>query len=296
MVGQACGGAGMRKSTARKMKADREVYLRETTEVWFPKAWDLALPDVPDHAKQSVREHLSKILPLMRYGYGDRKRLGVRFGECWKIAQNLTVADGSGRTRYVEGAYASLRECECGCNECSGERTAYAHGWNTVDGYTVDLIVEFFIWQTFGKDAEWFHEPLRDFSREEVDENGETSGIDSWDISSLLWFEDGGDASLPEQFKWDNRPGASTEPWGRSDNHNNPAYFIDGKYNHDVYLKSQEHADYLTRLMAWRAEWGEREDEWNRERDEYVNTIVFDAPFQRMKARLEARQLVAVYA
>ena len=124
-------GYSMNISTQRK---------RKQVEVWHPKAHNLQLPHVPPEARQAIRKKLSPWLANLK-DY-DGQRVGVKVGDCWNIAQSLTLTAQDDTVQYVEGVWSDCQQ----------------HGWNLIDGYVVDLVDEFFIWQ--GREGERLREPL----------------------------------------------------------------------------------------------------------------------------------------
>jgi len=129
-------------------------------------AKDLKLLDVPEHAREEIRQFLA----------GFIKNVPVKDNDCWNIAQKFFLAANSPRVCYVEGAWTHkahrdkhLRQ-ECNCNEYTGDATdAAPHAYNTVDGHIVDLNTE--RW-TPEEDEwllnDWWHEPFKIYTFDEI--------------------------------------------------------------------------------------------------------------------------------
>ena len=164
---------------------------RQNTDVWFPTADDLQLPDVPDALRPEARRVLGSALPLM-FGRG----IAVRLHECWRVAQALTV-EVAGELRYVEGVW------ECDCNR---ERS-HPHGWNSFQGHIIDLLAEFH--RSPGDNHAWLHEPLKSYGFDEVIAFGSRYHLSNCSIARCHWLDSGGRKTLP-------RPDASyadNESW-----------------------------------------------------------------------------------
>jgi hypothetical protein len=137
---------------------------RESVKIWYPKADDLALPDVPSHARSEVR----KIL-------GFLGKFPVRSGTCWQTAKAVTLLSRDPRVEYVEGVSWNVEqiggryvpmfrhEGECSSDVCVCK--PLPHAWNLVNGHVVDLLAEFSNWR-FG--SEYLHEPLKVYSAEDL--------------------------------------------------------------------------------------------------------------------------------
>jgi hypothetical protein len=141
---------------------------RNEVEVWHPKAHNLQLPHVPPEARQAIRKKLSPWLANLK-DY-DGQRVGVKFGDCWNIAQALTLTAMNESVQYVEGVWSE---------HCA------SHGWNLIDGYVVDLVDEFRIWQ--GSDAERLRESLNVYTVEDVKQFYE-DGYPVGDMTTTLSF------------------------------------------------------------------------------------------------------------
>ena len=76
----------MKKSRALESKYVR----RGAVEVWYPKAHELQLPNVPPEERRAIRKKLAPILAILHDH--DENRVGVKFGDCWNIAQSLKEA------------------------------------------------------------------------------------------------------------------------------------------------------------------------------------------------------------
>ena len=133
-----------------KLKRESSKYARRgAVELWQPKAHELQLPHVPPEERRAIRKKLSPILAILHDHDGNP--VGVKFGECWNIAQSLTLTAQDADIQYVEGVWAT------GCQP---------HGWNMVNGYVVDLVDERFMWE--GSEVERLREPLKVYSFQEV--------------------------------------------------------------------------------------------------------------------------------
>ena len=131
-------------------------------EVWYPKAAELRLPDVPDELRPQVRTFLETVLPLMT--------TGVIANHCWRTAQNLALA-AKGPIAYVEGVATSEKEFH-----------ASPHGWNTYGGHRIDLIEEF-AWLT-GEREKWLYESVKEYDFAGVKYFADKYGLDSFDLTS----------------------------------------------------------------------------------------------------------------
>lgn len=102
----------MRKSTARKMKAEREAYianqrrLEREAQPMFLSAKNLLLPNVPESVREDIRTFLA---PFVSKVSCQRREDGS--GDCWNIAQQLMLATDNLRVNYVEGVYDSGIPC-----------------------------------------------------------------------------------------------------------------------------------------------------------------------------------------
>lgn len=182
----------------QQQREQAEFDARWNTEVWYPKASDLQLPDVPENLRDEVRAVLKRALPLM-----FARGVSVRANWCWQIAQSLT-ATAIGDLGYVEGVWTRAPGNQLYVPKRDKEDIA-AHAWNSFHGHVIDLMAEFYNWQSSGEDSPWFHEPLKEYSLEELRDSGyfddQINAIDSLDISSGIWLENGGHESLPEHLK-----------------------------------------------------------------------------------------------
>ncbi len=132
--------------------------------IWYPEAADLRLLHVPEEARKRVRERLAPwLLRLSHTGQGQR--IGVKIGECYRVAQALVMTAEDPGVRYVEGAWVHPKRLKE-----KGEQPQ-PHAWTTVDGQRVDLIGEFDCWRneetnderlykTIGRNKEFSHENL----------------------------------------------------------------------------------------------------------------------------------------
>jgi hypothetical protein len=159
-------------------------------QTYILDAKDLKLPDVPEQAREDIREFLTPLL----------KNVPVKDNDCWNIAQKFMLAANSARVCYVEGCWTHkahrdrhLRR-ECDCTEYTGTATdAAPHAYNTVDGYIVDLNVE--RWTLDEPESslkEWWHEPFKIYTVDEInkflsDEIG--FGLDGLSITVSIVLE-----------------------------------------------------------------------------------------------------------
>ena len=149
---------------SRRSRESSKYARREAVELWKPKAHELQLPHVPPEERRAIRKKLSPILAIL-HDYDDNP-VGVKFGDCWNIAQSLTLTAQDADIQYVEGAWA----------------WGTPHGWNLVNGYVVDLVDERTMWE--GREAERFREPLNVYSYREVNSFYEDY-FGGWEIMSV---------------------------------------------------------------------------------------------------------------
>jgi hypothetical protein len=76
------------KTKTQKLRQRGEI------KVWYPKAADLVLPDVPASERSEVRQIL-----------GWLGKFPIRAGSCWQTAQAITLLTRDSRIQYVEGVY-----------------------------------------------------------------------------------------------------------------------------------------------------------------------------------------------
>ena len=167
---------------------------RLNTEIWFPRAFQLELSDVPPHARAEVRKLIVPALSRMKSA-----GIAVAAGECFQVAQALTILADSPRCRYVEGAWMRtddlFTDCDC------GDHGPAAHAWNSIDGYRVCLISEFYSWRTYGADCDWLYEPLREFSYGDFKRM-----VDNHELIADLSHKFVPDDLLPEHLRLGNKP------------------------------------------------------------------------------------------
>jgi hypothetical protein len=135
----------------------------QPAQTYILDAKDLKLPDVPDHAREEIREFLAPLL----------KDVPVRDNDCWSIAQKFFLAANSPRVSYVEGVWTHKTHYdkhvrgECDCREYA--RAASPHAYNFVDGYLVDLNTE--RWTPEEDEwllEDWWHEPFKIYTFDEI--------------------------------------------------------------------------------------------------------------------------------
>jgi hypothetical protein len=130
--------------------------MENMSTLWHPLIGDLKLPNVPTENQADVRN-------ILRPALGN---IPVEPGECWRTAQQLTLAGGP-EIRYVEGAYVRHPRNQYLRIESINEHIADPHAWNIVSGYIVDLTVELFAYK-HPSDNLWVYEPLREYLFDEV--------------------------------------------------------------------------------------------------------------------------------
>jgi hypothetical protein len=142
----------------------------------FLSAASLLLPKVPDHAKEEVRRFLK---PCLSSVVCQRQPDGG--GDCWNIAQQLMMAANSPRVCYVEGVYDDVR------GYYDEDFPPPPHGWNTVDGYIVDLPLEH-RWQLEPNlNRDWIHSPFKEYTLTEVEKYfDEVDDFDGLAITPLI--------------------------------------------------------------------------------------------------------------
>ena len=163
---------------------------RQSAKVWYPRASDLLLPDVPPRDRAEIRKILSFL---------DGK-FPVHAGTCWQTAQTLTLLSRDSRVSYVEGVSWNVKQIEVGRyvpmfphdGECASSVCVcrpLPHVWNLVNGHVVDLQGEFYNWR-FG--SEYLHEPLKVYSLEDIPVGGVWGSI-----LQKVWMEE------HEDRKWE---------------------------------------------------------------------------------------------
>jgi SEC-C motif len=130
------------------------------TKIWYPGPDDLQLPDVPDALRPEARRVLGNALPLM-----FERGIGVRARACWEVAQALTRA-AKGELGYVEGVWTRAPENKYRTPD--DDINPVSHAWNAYQGRIINLVAEFYNWNSFGEDSPWLHEPLREYSFEDL--------------------------------------------------------------------------------------------------------------------------------
>jgi hypothetical protein len=98
---------------------------------WYPDGSELLLNDVPEEARPRIRERLEPWLQKL-----SDHDFGVRKGDCYAVAQSLTLTAADPDVRYVEGCWVRL--------PWDSNDPPVIHGWNTIDGYRVDLMAELY--------------------------------------------------------------------------------------------------------------------------------------------------------
>lgn len=184
----------MRASTLRRARLQR----RSNVELWYPKATELKLPNVPEQFRSEVRKYLAPVLRRFSQA-GHEIDIAVKAGECWNTAQCLQVfADD--KLKYVEGVWTRSPENAWWSAEDAADPSP--HAWNSYQGYIVDLIAEFYNWNSSGEDSPWLHEPVREYSYAELDSYMEIKDGNHWIcVSSGLWLSNGGRETLSEEIQ-----------------------------------------------------------------------------------------------
>jgi hypothetical protein len=154
--------------------AAMEVGRRKQTTLWFPTAPDLSLAHIPEDARPQLRKRLEPWLAKLTHMGGKTQRVGIKGGDCYRVAQALVLTANDPSVKYIEGVWG---------------RGGAAHGWATVDGYRVDLVGEFLYWRD--GDNERLYEPYQAFSAEELRAALEENGYDD---NTILHYEREGDA------------------------------------------------------------------------------------------------------
>jgi hypothetical protein len=250
---------------------------RLNTTIWYPRAHQLQLPDVPREHQVQVRKLLTPALRKMTQAH-----IPVQGKHCWQIAQALVMAINNPRCNYVEGVWTRPHElddvvCECGENH---HKEPAPHAWNTIDGHRVCLVRELYNYNSYGGDGDWLYEPLHEYSHAEINkmvEDGEISGLDdlAWsdfgDISgSYLFWKTHTEESLPEHLRGDKEPDPGD--FGR------PKLLRDANHKETPAFKQwQESEDH--------AHWSAAFNEFWNARNEYIDKIVFKPAVERLIER-----------
>lgn len=147
---------------------------RRDMKVWYPRASDLVLPDVPASERGQVR----KILEWLG-------KFPIRGGTCWQTAQAVTLTAGDPRVQYCEGVSWNVKRIAGRCvpmfphdGECTSSICVckpLPHAWNTCNGHIVDLQGEFYNWRFPG--SEYLHESLKVYSPEDIPVGGVSGSI-----------------------------------------------------------------------------------------------------------------------
>jgi len=168
----------------QERREQAEYDARWNTEIWYPKASDLQLPDVPENLRPQARSVLERALPPM-----FERDVEIRARNCWQIAQGLTLA-ADGAIDYVEGVWE--RSLDNAIGNPDGKNPE-PHAWNSFRGHIIDLVAEFYNWRSSGDDSPWLHEPLKEYTFSDLCsfEDEYECGLDGYDISSIIWLEAG---------------------------------------------------------------------------------------------------------
>jgi hypothetical protein len=142
--------------------------IRKQTVVWYPTADDLPLLHIPEHVRPQLRKRLDPWLRNLTHMGGKTQRVGIKGGECFRIAQALVMTAKDPDVKYVEGFWAQ----------------GTGHAWAIVDGYRIDLVGELFSWRD--GDNERLYEPFQEFSHEELSTTLKENGYDD---ATVLHYE-----------------------------------------------------------------------------------------------------------
>jgi hypothetical protein len=177
----------------------------ENERGWRPTAASLQLLDVPEEHRESVRSFLHPVLERMTHR--------VKAGQCWSVAQALMQTANDLRISYVEGVWTRAKTS--GFYDSDEEKEPAPHAWNLVDGHVVDLVAEYYFWNSAGEDSPWLHEPHKVYTLDDVrryhQDIGEFDGLsitvvvcaEGWaDDYGMTWTEDD-DAFLREKDYWE---------------------------------------------------------------------------------------------
>jgi hypothetical protein len=132
---------------------------RLTKRGWHPAAADLQLPDVPERDREAVRQFLSPVLQQIRHR--------IKGGDCYMTAKALMFTADDPRVQYVEGVWTRDKASGYYIGE-DEERVPTPHAWNLVDGHLVDLVAEYYFWNSGGEDHPWIHEPLKAYTLDDM--------------------------------------------------------------------------------------------------------------------------------
>jgi hypothetical protein len=121
---------------------------------WYPDGSELILHDVPEEARPRIRARIAPWLQKL-----SDHDFGISEGDCYAVAQGLTLTAAEPDVRYVEGCFVRL--------PWDKSDPAVEHGWNTVEGYRVDLMAEFYerngrTWDEIG------YEEIKSYSCEDI--------------------------------------------------------------------------------------------------------------------------------
>ncbi len=154
--------------TKEQIAAMDEKRRRLDTKVWYPTAADLPLLHVPEDARPQLRKRLEPWLARLTHMGGNTKRVGIKVGDCYRVAQALVLTAKDRNVKYVEGMWGH----------------GASHGWAVVDGCRVDLVGEFLCWRD--GDNERFYEPHQEFSEQEL---RAALGEQGYDDETILYYE-----------------------------------------------------------------------------------------------------------
>jgi hypothetical protein len=131
-----------REQIAQMAEYDRRINTR-----WYPTADELPLLHIPEDVRVQLRQLLARWLGKLTHTGGNTQRVGIKQGECYRVAQALVLTAKDPNVVYVEGVWG---------------RGGSPHAWAMVDGYCVDPINELFVWRD-GEREQWY-EPFQEFN------------------------------------------------------------------------------------------------------------------------------------
>lgn len=123
------------------------------TEIWYPAARDLKLPQVPVQERARIRKRIAPWLQKLR-----RHDFGVEAGDCFAVSQAFVLTANDPGVTYVEGAWIRT--------PWNKEDQPEPHGWVLVDGWPIDLMAE--LYSREDEPWEYLYEPCDEFSCAEL--------------------------------------------------------------------------------------------------------------------------------
>jgi hypothetical protein len=74
-------------------------------KIWFPTADDLPLAHVPEDVLPQIRKRLDPWLAEVTHMGGNTQSVGVKGGDCYRVAQALVLTAKDTDVKYVEGLW-----------------------------------------------------------------------------------------------------------------------------------------------------------------------------------------------